>query len=212
MNENPQEHWDAIYASKPIEQLGWYEAVPEPSLQLLARCKLSPDDPILDIGAGASTFIDSVLERGYRDIIAADISPAALTRLQERLGQAKASRVRWIVDDVTRPVGLLELQGIALWHDRACLHFLLHESQRQAYLATLKRVLSPGGDVIVAAFALSGAKRCSGLDVRNYDAALLAEFLGQEFELLESFGYLYHMPSGDPRPYVYACFRRRIMD
>ncbi len=212
MNENPQEHWDAIYASKPIEQLGWYEAVPEPSLQLLARCKLGPDDPILDIGAGASTFIDSVLERGYRDIIAADISPAALTRLQERLGQAKASRVRWIVDDVTRPVGLLELQGIALWHDRACLHFLLHESQRQAYLAILKRVLSPGGYVIVATFALSGAKRCSGLDVRNYDAALLAEFLGQEFELLESFDYVYRMPSGDPRPYVYACFRRRMAD
>jgi SAM-dependent methyltransferase len=203
-----QDHWNRLYASNPVQQLGWYEETPEPSLRLLAKCKLGCDDAILDIGAGASTFIDRLIERGFQNIIAADLSETALAHLQVRLGQGRAAQVKWIVDDVTRPTRLMKLGEITLWHDRALLHFLLDDNQRQAYLATLKNVVRPGGYVILAAFSLQGAHRCAGLDVRNYDQTMLAEFLGQEFEILEWFEHVYHMPSGDPRPYIYTCFQR----
>jgi hypothetical protein len=46
------------------------------------------------------------------------------------------------------------------------------------------------------------------LDVKNYDQDLLAEFLGEDFKLLEYFDHTYYMPSGEPRPYIYALFQK----
>lgn len=207
---NSSEHWDRIYSSKPVQLLSWYEAKPEPSLQLLDKCGLGAEDPVLDVGAGASTFIDCLIEKGFRQVYAVDISAISLDKLKARLGKAKAKRVTWIVDDVTKPARLELLNGIALWHDRALLHFLIKEEQRQAYLRTLMRVMRPGGYVIIAAFSLQGAKQCSGLEVRNYDQNLIADLLGKGFELKEWFDYLYTMPSGDLRPYIYTLFQRRL--
>jgi hypothetical protein len=76
------------------------------------------------------------------------------------------------------------------------------------YLSTLKKVVKKGGYVIIAAFSLKGAKKCSGLDVKNYDQNMLAKFLGKDFILLEYFDYTYYMPSGKLRPYIYALFQR----
>lgn len=94
-----------------------------------------------------------------------------------------------------------------MWHDRAVLHFLLEESQQQMYLSTLKKVVKKGGYVILAAFSLKGAKKCSGLEVKNYDQNLLAKFLGEDFRLLEYFDYTFSMPSGKLRPYIYPYFK-----
>lgn len=204
------EHWDRIYASESVQELGWYETKPEPCLNLLEKCSLGAEDPILDVGAGASTLIDCLIEKGFRHIFAVDISRIALDKLQTRLGEEKTRRVSWIVDDITRPAHLEQLSGIALWHDRALLHFLTGEEQRQAYHRTLVSIVRPGGYVIIAAFSLQGAKQCSGLNVRNYDQNLLAEFLGKDFELKDCFDYLYTMPSGNLRPYIYTLFQRRL--
>ena len=76
-------------------------------------------------------------------------------------------------------------------------------------MSTLKRVVKQGGYVLIATFSLNGAKKCSGLDIRNYDENLLAEFLGEEFELIEHFDYMYYMPSGESRPYIYTLFQRK---
>lgn len=37
---------------------------------------------------------------------------------------------------------------------------------------------------------------------------MLSELVGPQFELLETIDHTYYQPSGDPRPYVYALFRR----
>jgi 2-polyprenyl-3-methyl-5-hydroxy-6-metoxy-1,4-benzoquinol methylase len=208
---NLVEHWDHIYSSEPVQRLGWYETKPGPSLKLLERCGLDAEDPVLDVGAGASTFVDCLLEEGFQHIYAVDISGTALDKLKTRLGEEKANRVSWIVDDVTQPTRLEQLNGIALWHDRALLHFLTEEEHRQTYLRTLVKAVRPGGYVIIAAFSLQGAKKCSGLEVRNYDQNLLAEFLGESFDLKEWFDYLYTMPSGNLRPYIYTLFQKRFV-
>jgi cyclopropane fatty-acyl-phospholipid synthase-like methyltransferase len=188
--------------------LGWYEKIPEPSIKLLSKCHISKDESILDVGAGASTFIDYLINQGFKNVIATDISETALNKLKERLGK-KASIVRWIVDDITQPIHIRDLRDIAMWHDRAVLHFLLEEKQQQTYLSTLKKVIKKGGYVIIAVFSLNGAKKCSGLDVQNYDQNMLAKFLGEDFSLIEYFDYTYYMPSGKPRPYIYTLFQKR---
>lgn len=203
-----KEHWECIYDSREINQLGWYEETPKQSLELFDKCKLDKNELILDVGSGASLFVDNLINRGYRNIVATDISKTALEKLKGRLGK-NASLVKWIVDDLTQPKHLQELKNVAVWHDRAVLHFLTKESERKTYLSTLLRAVKKGGYVIIAAFSLQGACKCSGLDVRRYDQNMLKKFLGDEFKLLQHFNYLYHMPSGNVRPYVYTLFQRK---
>lgn len=202
-----KEHWNKIYSSRDVDKLSWYEEIPEPSIKLLSKCHINKDEFVLDVGAGASTFIDYLINQGFSNVIATDISEIALNKLKERLGKEKASRVRWIVDDITQPIHIQNLRDISVWHDRAVLHFLLQENQQQEYLSTLKKILKRGGYVIIAAFSLEGAKRCSGLDVKNYDQNILAKFLGDDFSLLEYFNYTHYMPSGEPRKYIYTLFQ-----
>jgi len=208
MTNSMREHWNDAYSSKDVNQLGWYENTPTPCLELLSKCNATKDMTILDVGTGASTFIDCLIEEGFTNIIATDISEMALSKLRERLGKETASLVRWIVDDITKPVHIQNLEGIDIWHDRAVLHFLVKDDERNAYISTLKRVVKQGGYVIIATFSLKGARKCSGLDIRNYDENLLAELLGEDFELVEHFDYMYHMPSGEARPYIYTLFQR----
>ena len=208
MNASMKEHWDEIYEALDVDELTWYEEIPEPSIRLLSKCHINKDESILDVGAGASIFIDYLVDQGFKKIIAADISEIALNKIKERLGKEKASLVRWIVDDITGPVHIQDLRDIAVWHDRAVLHFLLEENQQKVYLSTLKKVIKKKGFVIIAAFSLKGAKKCTGLDVKNYDQDMLAKFLGEDFKLLEYFEHTYYMPSGQPRPYIYALFQK----
>ncbi len=208
MNNQIKEHWNEIYEALDIDELPWQEEIPEPSIKLLSKCHIKKDEPVLDLGAGASTFVDYLINQGFSKVIAADISEIALNKLKERLGRKKASAVSWIVDDITSPIYIQNLRDIAVWHDRAVLHFLLEENQRQMYLSTIKKVVKKGGYVIIAAFSLKGAKKCSGLDVKNYDQNMLAKFLGEDFSLLEYFDYTFSMPSGKLRPYIYALFQK----
>lgn len=209
-NASMQNHWNRIYATAEITRLGWYEDVPEKSLHLIGKSGIQKHECILDAGSGASTLLDTLLDQGYSNIIAVDLSEMALERAKERLGADKSARVQWVVDDLTQPQAITRFCDVAVWHDRAVLHFLLTETQRQAYRTTLRTVLRPGGYAIIATFSIDGAKKCSGLDLYTYDAAMLAEFLGEEFQLQEHFNYTYTMPSGEPRPYVYTLFKRVI--
>lgn len=209
MVESTQAHWDQIYVSNPVEALGWYEAVPEPSLRLVEACRLDARDLVLDVGAGASTLAGHLLARGFRDVVAVDLSPVALEQLQTHLDTQVSGRLRCVACDVTRPQALAGLEGAALWHDRALLHFLVDEAPRAGYRATLERVLRPGGYAILATFAPHGAPRCSGLALRRYSLDDLAAFLGPDFGRVAGLEYVYHMPSGDPRPFVYGCFQRK---
>jgi len=167
MNPSMKEHWDEIYGALDADELTWYEEIPEPSIRLLSKCQINKDESILDVGAGASTFIDYLLNHGFKNIIAADISEIALNKIKERLGKEKASSVRWIVDDITEPVHIQDLRDITVWHDRAVLHFLLEEKQQKVYLSSLKKVIKKRGFVIIAAFSLKGAKKCTGLNVKK---------------------------------------------
>jgi hypothetical protein len=66
----------------------------------------------------------------------------------------------------------------------------------------------PGGFVVIATFAPAGATHCTGLPVQRYSVDGLCEFFGDEFKLVESLDFIYKMPSGDVRPYVYARFQK----
>ncbi|MCB9282919.1 MAG: class I SAM-dependent methyltransferase [Lewinellaceae bacterium] len=202
-----QDHWNSLYQKAQTDRLGWYESLPQPSLDLIEACGLPKDARIFHAGAGASTLVDALLEAGYSGQIACDISAEALQKVQDRLG-AEAGKVAWIVDDLTQPAQLKDLAPVHLWHDRAVLHFFTEEKDQQTYFDLLRQLLQPGGYAILATYNLRGVERCAGLPVKRYDASLLTEKLGPGFQLRQAFDFTYHMPSGEERPYVYTVFQR----
>lgn len=201
-------HWNKVYKRTQFTDLGWYEERPEPSLRLIEKCKLDKNSTILNVGAGAGTLIDELLRLGYTNIIANDLSMQALETLKGRLGESSES-VKWIVDDLTKPIELNKLQALDLWHDRAVLHFFTELDEQDAYFKLIEKLLKPGGFVIIAAFNLHSAEKCSELPVHRYDVSMIQPRLGKSFELQTSFDHTYTMPSGDTREYVYTLFRRK---
>ncbi|MDO9136631.1 MAG: class I SAM-dependent methyltransferase [Lutibacter sp.] len=204
-----EKHWNAAYQKSPITNLGWYEENPAPSIELIEACSLPKDALIFNAGAGASTLISELFAKGFENLVVNDISSVALAELKNNLLVPKNAHIKFIVDDLTNPSELLKLKNIDLWHDRAVLHFFTEEKDQKAYFDLLKSVLKPKGFVILAEFNLEGAKKCSGLDVFNYNEEMLQERLGSDFELLKSFNHTYTQPSGNTREYVYTLFQKK---
>lgn len=205
---NFEKHWNNAYQKTPVSSLGWYEAVSSPTLELIEECNLPKNALIFNAGAGTTTLIEDLLNLDYSNIVVNDISSSALTELKFGLSKHKNSNVKFIVDDLTNPAELLALKNVDLWNDRAVLHFFTKKHQQEVYFNLLKRVVKKGGFVILSEFNLKGAKKCSGLDVVNYDEFKLQERLGSDFKLLKSYDYTYHQPSGDTREFVYTLFIR----
>lgn len=208
LSNNLKLHWDNAYDKSVVDKLGWYEAIPEPSLQLINQCNFRKNATLLNVGAGATTLVDELLKLGYKNIIVNDISPIALNKLKARLADERNS-IKWIIDDLTQPTKLSQIGPIDLWHDRAVLHFFVNEQDQNNYFNLLKKLVRSKGFVIIATFNLNGATKCSGLPVHRYDENILQEKLGNDFKLKKAFDYNYQMPSGDTRAYVYTLFMRK---
>lgn len=200
-------HWEKVYEKRSFDKLGWYEKQSVPSLELIKQCNISKDAKILNVGAGVTTIIDDLLKLGYNNLIANDISAPALEVLKNRLREDDQNKVYFIVDDLTKPKKLTKIKNIDVWHDRAVLHFFTDEKDQTIYFDLLRSILKIGGFVIIAVFNLGGALKCSGLDVYRYNAEMLENKLGMNFKLLKTFDYIYTMPSGEERSYVYTLFQ-----
>lgn len=204
-NKNYQTHWDTAYTNSPNEKLGWYETDLSPTLQLIEKSGVTKSSKIINIGAGSTMLIDELLNQGFNNLIATDISPVSLTSLENRIGGGK---VEMIVDDLTEPTTLKNIDQVDLWIDRAVLHFFTETNDQDTYFDLLHSKVKKGGFVIFAEFGLNGAKKCSGLDVKRYSNEEFQSKLGQEFEQVNTFNYTYTMPSGDLREYIYTLFIR----
>jgi len=152
MHENNKTHWQRVYGEKRPTELSWYQAVPEQSLQLIRSSGIAKSEPILDVGGGASTLVDHLLDEGYMDISVLDISGRALKRSRARLGEL-AGRVKWIEADVTQ---FEPSRQYALCHDRAVFHFLTESADRQKYIEVICRALEPRGNLVLATFGPDG--------------------------------------------------------
>jgi len=202
-----KEHWEQVYSSKPTDRLGWFKPHLQTSVDWIRSLELSTDAAIIDVGVGASTLVDDLLQQGYESVTVLDISNTALSLLRERLGD-DAKKVHWLGADITSvelPAGYFDL-----WHDRAVFHFLTEDDQKQRYRQNLVNSLKPGGHLIIGTFAPEAPPKCSGLPVQRYDHELLARTLGDDFELLRHHKEMHVTPGGVEQMYLYCDFRRRL--
>lgn len=201
-------HWDRAYEERGAETVSWFQAAPDQSLELI--CELvSTDEAVIDVGAGASRLVDGLLERGYRNVAALDLSGVGLSISMKRLGQ-KAEQVDWFVADVTRWTPRRRYQ---FWHDRAVFHFVTEPADRADYVASMIASIAPGGYAAISSFAEDGPEMCSGLRVRRYTPedlqAELESVAPGVFELLRGEHHVHVTPLGKEQRFQTSLFRRR---
>lgn len=199
-----KKYWGGVYASKSPTEVSWYQAQLTVSLDLIKLAGITRHSRVLDVGGGASTLVDDLLQEGFQEITVLDIASAALVRAQERLGE-RAKRVHWIEGDVAQ-AELLPIYD--LWHDRAVFHFLTSSIDRRAYLAAVERALAPGGHLIMATFALTGPPRCSGLEVVRYSPSSLREEVGEGFTMIRHVAETHITPQGAAQDFIYCLFKK----
>ena len=201
---NERERWDAIYGQKGPAEVSWYRPHLERSMRFIGEAGLRVGSAIIDVGGGASTLVDDLLDHGFSNLTVLDISTSAIEKAKERIGM-KAAAVRWLIGDITS-VELPE-QRYEFWHDRAVFHFLGEGDSRQRYVAAVRRALKPNGHIVVATFGPSGPEQCSGLPVMRYSAEGIHAQFGGEFRKVASSSEVHLTPWGSEQEFVY-CYCR----
>jgi len=197
-------HWEGVYTTRGERELGWFQ--PDPALSLEVIRAVSPGrGGVIDVGGGTSLLVDRLLDSGFKRVAVLDISKAALDKASARLGE-RANSVRWIEADVTTVGTVGEFD---VWHDRAVFHFLTDPVDRRRYVELAHHSISPGGHLVIATFASEGPLKCSGLEVRRYDARSLAAELGDGLALVREATEIHVTPGGSTQAFFYGVFRRQ---
>ena len=196
------EYWEGVHDGKDVDGVSWWQSVPGLSLGLVDSAGVQHDDPIIDVGAGWSTLVDHLVERGYGDLTAIDLSISALNTVRDRIGPAGSD----VVLDVADVLDFRPGRRFALWHDRAVFHFLTEPDERDDYRASLERCLRTRGWAVVATFGPDGPTTCSGLPIVRYThEQLAAEFPG--FELVDTAGEDHETPWGTTQQFTAVLLR-----
>jgi len=192
-----REHWNAVYGQKAPDQVSWFQVTPEPSLGLIKR-HAGPAASVIDVGGGASNLVDGLLQAGFHDLTVRSF------RSRSGRGQTAVGSIRQRRHMARRGCD----RTYDVWHDRAALHFLTEESQRQAYVERLTRALEVGGHAIIATFAPDGPEKCSGLPVVRHDAASLSRLVGPSFDCLSTQRHNHETPWQTAQAFQFTVFRK----
>lgn len=203
-SESQKSHWENVYQKKGPNKVSWFQEYAETSLKVIQQHVSDKNAHIIDIGAGASTLVDSLLNSGYKHLNVLDISDEALDIAKERLGE-KQAQVNWFTTNILDTS--LPKHHFDFWHDRAVFHFLTKQEDREKYVAQVFNALKPGGKVIISTFGPDGPLKCSGLPIVRYDHDTLHDEFGSAFTLLEHGKEDHLTPDGSVQKFIY-CYCR----
>ncbi|MHB8695215.1 MAG: class I SAM-dependent methyltransferase [Solirubrobacteraceae bacterium] len=125
-----------------------------PTVELIDQLGLGGDETVLDYGAGTGRLTRAVAEqlRGG-ELLAVDESPKMFEHLRENLADCDSARALLITGNrVPLPDG---------WADRVLAVNLLHEARGESALTEMRRLLAPGGFILVVDWG-RGRERDSG--------------------------------------------------
>lgn len=198
-----KKHWENVYESKSPDEVSWTQEYPKTSIEFIQSLGLPKSANIIDIGGGDSNLADYLLDDGYENITVLDISAKALEKAKARLGE-KADKINWVVSDITayQPDTTFDI-----WHDRAAFHFLTSKEQISKYLDIATKAVS--GYLILGTFSTDGPKKCSGLDISQYDEETLNATFQSAFEKITCITEDHVTPFNTTQNFLFCSFKKR---
>jgi cyclopropane fatty-acyl-phospholipid synthase-like methyltransferase len=155
--------------------------------EVLAALNLKPGEVIADIGAGSGYFTfrlaRHVSERGK--VYAVDVSPDMILHINRAIRDLKATNVISILADPDDP--LLPERSVNrfficdVWH---------HVENQSKYLAVMKKMLKPGGEVVMIDFHKKETPAGPPLKMRIAREALIKQMESGRFRLAKEHAFL----------------------
>lgn len=203
MDNNRKQHWENVYETKSPNEVSWTQEIPKTSLDFIASFGLDKQAKIIDIGGGDSKLVDCLMEQGYENITVLDISEKALERAKARLGD-KAEKIHWIVSDITdfKPETTYDI-----WHDRAAFHFLTTPEQISKYADVVQKSVT--GFLTIGTFSENGPKKCSGLDIKQYNENNLSEVFNNSFDKIHCVTEDHTTPFDTTQNFIFCSFKKK---
>jgi ubiquinone/menaquinone biosynthesis C-methylase UbiE len=200
MNFNAKSHWEDIYKRKMPNEVSWTQEIPQTSIDFIKSFDLPKNAEIIDVGGGESKFIDYLLSKGYENITVLDISKNAIEKAKKRIG-VNSDKVKWVVADINE---FIPNNKFDFWHDRAVFHFLTNQ---ESILKYSKMVSSYARNFVVGTFSTEGPKKCSGLDICQYDEISITKtFETPNFKKVESKRVNHETPFGTIQNFIFCSF------
>ncbi|OOG77315.1 class I SAM-dependent methyltransferase [Flavobacterium sp. A45] len=204
MEENRKNHWETVYETKNPNEVSWTQEIPKTSLDFIKSFNLTKKSKIIDIGGGDSKLVDFLIEEGFENITVLDISAKAIEKAKARLG-VNAEKVNWIVSDITE---FETNETFEVWHDRATFHFLTSKEQIQKYMETARKSVS--GYLTVGTFSENGPKKCSGLEIKQYNEETLTAEMENGFEKIKCVTEDHTTPFETKQNFIFCSFKRQL--
>lgn len=200
-----KQHWETIYNTKQLNEVSWYQPVPETSLEFLKQFNIPKDAKIIDVGGGDSLFVDHLLYSGYSNLTVLDISASALERAKSRLGD-RASSVKWIVSDASE---FEPVEHYDFWHDRAAFHFFTNEKDINNYVSVMNKGIKPGGVLVIGTFSEKGPEKCSRIEIKQYSEISMTERLTNFFNKIKCITVDHKTPFDTIQNFIFCSFKRK---
>ena len=204
MKLDRKKHWETVYETKNPDQVSWTQETPKTSLEFIHSFGLKKTAKIIDIGGGDSKLLDYLLDEGFENITILDISAKSMEKAKDRLGE-KANKVNWIVSDVTEFEPNMTFD---FWHDRATFHFLTTTEEIKKYLKTARK--SVNGFLTIGTFSKNGPKKCSGLEIKQYNEDELTLELKNGFDKINCVTEDHITPFNTTQNFLFCSFERQL--
>jgi cyclopropane fatty-acyl-phospholipid synthase-like methyltransferase len=204
MSVDRKSHWENVFKTKSPNEVSWTQEIPQTSLDLINSCGVEKSAKIIDIGGGDSNLVDYLIEEGYINVSVLDISEQALENAKLRLGD-NAKNVTWIVSDI---IDFKPKEIYDIWHDRAAFHFLTDQNQINSYFEVATKFVR--NFMIIGTFSTDGPKKCSGLDITQYDESKMEEVFSKGFDKVKCKIEDHQTPFQTMQNFIFCLFRKKI--
>jgi ubiquinone/menaquinone biosynthesis C-methylase UbiE len=148
--------------------------------------------------------VDYLLDAGFENISVLDISATALEKAKKRLGE-KANKVNWIASDIAEFKPNITFD---IWHDRATFHFLTTPDQIKKYMSIARK--SVNGFLTIGTFSQDGPKKCSDLEIKQYNEQQLTSELKNGFNKIKCVTEDHLTPFGTKQNFIFCSFKRKL--
>jgi secreted PhoX family phosphatase len=94
------DHWNAVHEGTDEKSRSWYQSQPAMTFQFLDGLAVPSNASVIDVGGGASSFVDQLLARNSTGVTVLDVSrPAARTTVPvcQRVGTVRKNSLRSLV-------------------------------------------------------------------------------------------------------------------